>query len=178
MQAPFQLMTQEAFVTASVGIALFPRDDGDTGSLLAKADAAMFEKKRNGRNGFHYYRPGLNMYSFERFSLETDLRSAIDNGEFLLHYQPQVCLSSGRTIGAEALIRWQHPKRGLVSPAQFIGIAEESGLIVRLGEWVLREACRQLRTWLDAGLPPLRMSVNVSAIQFREEHFCRMVRTI
>lgn len=178
MQAPFQLTGQELFVTASVGIALFPNDDEDVGGLLAKADAAMFEKKRNGRNGFHHYKPGMHLNALDRLSLETDLRGAIDNREFELHYQPQVSLASGRPIGAEALVRWRHPKRGMISPGQFIEIAEESGLIVRLGEWVLREACRQLREWLDAGLPPLRMSVNVSAIQFREEHFCRTVKSI
>lgn len=178
MQAPFRLMEQDLFVTASIGIALFPRDGGEVGSLLVKADAAMFEKKRNGRNGFHHYTPGLDINSFDRLSLETDLRNAVDNGEFLLHYQPQVSLASGRALGVEALVRWRHPKRGLISPAQFIEIAEESGLIVRLGEWVLREACRQLRAWQDAGLPPLRMSVNVSAIQFREENFCRTVKAI
>ena len=178
MQAPFELSGQTLFVTASIGIALYPRDDGDVGGLLAKADAAMFEKKRNGRNGFHHYVPGMNLNALDRLTLEADLRSAIDSGEFELHYQPQVCLSSGQPLGVEALVRWRHPKRGMISPAQFIELAEESGLIVRLGEWVLREACRQLRRWRDDGLPPLRMSVNVSSIQFREPHFCRTVRDI
>lgn len=178
MRAPVQLAGQEVFVTASIGIALYPRDDEDVGCLLAKADAAMFEKKRNGRNGYHHYVPGMHINALDRLSLESDLRGAIDNGEFELHYQPQICLSSGRPVGVEALVRWHHPKRGLVSPSQFIEIAEESGLIVPLGEWVLREACRQLRAWHDDGLAPLRISVNVSAIQFREEGFCGTVKRI
>jgi len=178
MQLPFTLMEHELFITASIGIAIYPRDDVDVGGLLAKADAAMFELKRNGRNGYRHYSPGLSMYSLDRLSLETDLRNAIEGNEFVLHYQPQVSLATGRTIGVEALIRWRHPKRGLVSPAQFIEIAEESGLIVRIGEWVLREACRQLREWRDAGLPPLRMAVNVSSLQFQQENFCHTVRTI
>jgi len=176
MQKPFTIMGHEVFITASVGFALYPSDDEEVGSLLAKADAAMYEVKRNGRNGYRRYETGQSMYSFDKFSLETDLRTALEDREFVLHYQPQVCLESGRVLGVEALIRWQHPRRGLLSPGHFIEIAEESGLIVHIGEWVLREACRQLREWLDAGLPPLRMSVNVSSLQFQQEKFCRTVK--
>ncbi len=178
MRAPFLLAGQTLFVTASIGIALYPRDGDDAGELLAKADAAMFEKKRNGRNGFHHYMPGMRPNALDRLTLEADLRNAIDNGEFELHYQPQISLESGRPVGVEALVRWHHPVRGMISPAQFIEIAEESGLIVTLGEWVLREACRQLNAWREEGLAPLRLSVNVSAIQFRQENFCQTVEEI
>jgi diguanylate cyclase (GGDEF)-like protein len=175
MRQPFYLVEHELFITASIGMAMFPHDDQDIGNLLAKADAAMYESKRNGRDGYLRYVPGVSMYSLDKFSLETDLRTALEDGEFILHYQPQVCLKTGVAIGVEALIRWQHPRRGLLSPGHFIEIAEESGLIVPIGEWALREACLQIRAWEEADLPALCMSVNVSALQFRQERFCRTV---
>lgn len=178
MQQPFLLMGHELFITASIGIAIYPRDDTEIGSLLAKADAAMFEAKRNGRNGYRGYVQGLSMGSFDRMSIETDMRSAVENDEFVLHYQPQISLVTGQVIGVEALIRWQHPLRGMLAPGQFIEIAEESGLIVPLGKWVLQTACRQAKAWMDAGLPPLRMAVNVSALQFQQADFCATVKAI
>ncbi|HSB95749.1 MAG TPA: EAL domain-containing protein [Spongiibacteraceae bacterium] len=178
MQAPFTVLERELFITASIGLALYPQDDNNCENLLAKADAAMYDAKSNGRNIFRQYEPGLSMYSVERLSLETDLRHALDNGELVLHYQPQICLASGSVVGVEALVRWQHPKRGLLPPIHFIGIAEESGLIVAIGYWVLREACRQQVAWVRQGLQPLRMSVNISAVQFQQSDFSARVQQV
>lgn len=177
MRPPFSIMGHELFMTASIGIALCPDDDRDINSLLAKADTAMYEAKKNGRNGYQQYAPELKIYSPEHMLLETDLRNAIVNREFVLFYQPQIDLASGRTLGVEALIRWQHRQYGLLSPGRFIEIAENTGLIVPLGHWVLREACQQLKAWCDAGIPPLRMAINVSALQFRQANFANTVRT-
>jgi diguanylate cyclase (GGDEF)-like protein len=176
MQAPFMIMGHELFVTASIGIAICPDDGVDITQLLAKADAAMYDAKKSGRNGYRQYVPGLAMYSSERMIIEMDLRNAIDNDELRLFYQPQINLDSGQVIGVEALIRWRHPTRGFLSPAQFIEIAEQSGLIIPIGGWVLRAACRQIKEWLDAGLPPLRMAVNVSALQFHQKDFVSLVK--
>jgi diguanylate cyclase (GGDEF)-like protein len=178
LQHPFTIMGHELFVTASLGIAVYPKDDSDIGRLLTKADAAMYEAKRSGRNAYRTYTSGLSIYSLDHLSLETDLRSAVENDEFVLFYQPQVNLATGQVVGVEALVRWQHPQRGLLSPAQFIGLAEESGLIVPIGNWVLRKACQQVRAWSDAGLPPLRMAVNVSSLQFQQVNFCSTVKAI
>ena len=176
MQAPFMIMGHELFITASIGIAICPDDGADMAQLLARADAAMYDTKKNGRNGYRQYVPGLAMYSSEHMVIEMELRNAIDNDELRLFYQPQINLDSGQVIGVEALIRWRHPARGFLSPAQFIEIAEQSGLIIPIGGWVLREACRQIRKWIDAGLPPLRMAVNVSALQFHQEDFVSLVQ--
>jgi diguanylate cyclase len=178
MQAPFTVLDRELFITASIGLALYPQDDDNCENLLAKADAAMYDAKSNGRNTFRQYAPGLSMYSVERLSLETDLRHALDNGELVLHYQPQISLSSGGVVGVEALVRWQHPTRGLLPPIHFIPLAEESGLIVGIGYWVLREACRQQMEWVRAGLAPLRMSVNISAVQFQQIDFSARVQQV
>lgn len=177
MQAPFMIMGHELFVTASIGIAICPDDGVEVAHLLARADAAMYDTKKNGRNGYRQYAPGLEMYSSERMVIEMELRNAIDNDELRLFYQPQINLDSGQVIGVEALIRWRHPARGFLSPAQFIEIAEQSGLIIPIGGWVLRAACRQIREWLDAGLPPLRMAINVSALQFHQEDFVSLVKS-
>ncbi len=178
LRGPFNLMGQEVCISASVGIAIYPRDDAEVSGLLAKSDAAMFEKKRNGRNGFRRYTEGLHIGSIDRLALETDLRRAVEQGEFALHFQPQINLATGQVIGVEALVRWRHPVRGLLSPGQFIEIAEETGLIVPLGLWVLRQACLQARVWAEAGAPRLRVSINVSAMQFREPGFCRSVENV
>jgi diguanylate cyclase (GGDEF)-like protein len=178
MQLPFTIMERELFVTASIGIALYPDDDADAGNLLAKADAAMYTAKSNGRNTFRHYAPGQSIYSADRLSLETDLRHALTNNELVLFYQPQICLSSGGVVGVEALVRWQHPTRGLLAPLHFIAIAEESGLIVNIGYWILREACRQQMEWVEQGHAPLRMSVNISAVQFQQLDFSARVRGV
>lgn len=175
---PFSILEREIFITASLGIAIYPVDETDSSSLLAKADAAMYEAKQSGRNAFRSYTPGLAIGLMDHLSLESDLRHAIARNELVLHYQPQVSVASGRTIGVEALIRWQHPQRGLLSPAAFIRIAEESGLIIDIGNWVLREACRQQRAWALCHNPPLRMAINISAVQFRRRNFAENVRRI
>lgn len=178
LQRPFTILEHELFVTASIGIAIYPRDDVDVGNLFAKADAAMYEAKESGRNAFRKYVPGLSKNSLEHLSLEADLRHALERDELILHYQPQINVASGTVIGVEALIRWQHPTRGMVSPAAFIPIAEESGFIIDIGRWVLWEACRQQQEWLRSGMPPLRMAINISAVQFRRSNFVDIVRDV
>ena len=175
---PFRILEREIFITASLGIVIYPRDEGESDKLLAKADAAMYEAKQSGRNAFREYAPGLLLHSKDHLSLEADLRQAIARNELILHYQPQVNVATGNIIGVEALIRWQHPVRGLLAPSVFIGIAEDSGLIVDIGNWVLREACGQQRAWAMCHVPPLRMAINISAVQFRRNNFTEVVRQI
>ena len=178
MREPFQVMGKVLYVTVSVGTSIFPSDDAEIDGLFAKADTAMYEAKTKGRNGFQEYIPGLSIYSPDRMSLESDLRAALRNNEFVLHYQPQICLATNQVVGVEALIRWRHPKHGLLSPVHFIPTAEENGLIVEIGRWVLREACRQCRQWIDAHHATLRVSINISALEFRQADFVEQVRAI
>jgi len=178
MKLPLEIMGRNVYISASIGTAIYPNDDIDANGLLLKADAAMYEAKRSGRNTFRSYEKGMHLYSFDRLVLETDLRLAIERNEFELLYQPQVELDGGNVVGKEALIRWNHPQRGTLTPIHFIEIAEETGLIVSIGEWVLREACRQHQIWVDSGLPPMRISVNISAMQFYQSDFCEMIRLI
>ncbi len=178
MKQPLHIMGREVFITASIGTAMYPDDDNEPTGLLAKADAAMYEAKRSGRNTYRHYAPGMSLYSFDRMSLETDLRTALAHNEFELFYQPQVALSTGKIVGNEALIRWRHPERGLLSPIHFIEITEETGLIVPIGKWVLQEACRQHMLWIENGMEPMCISVNISAMQFYQTGFCQMVRSI
>ncbi|PPD47618.1 MAG: diguanylate cyclase [Methylotenera sp.] len=178
MKQPLQIMGREVFITLSIGAAICPVDDDQSAGLLVKADAAMYEAKRSGRNAYRHYVPGMDLYSYERMSLKTDLRMALERNEFELFYQPQVLLSTGKVAGNEALIRWRHPVRGLLAPIHFIEIIEESGLIVPIGKWVLEEACRQQMIWMQNGLAPMCMSVNISAMQFYQSNFCEMVKSI
>lgn len=178
MREPFQLLGKELYVTVSVGTSIFPSDDTEIEGLFVKADTAMYEAKTKGRNGFQEYIPGLSIYSADRMSLESDLRAALRNNEFVLHYQPQICLATDQVVGVEALIRWRHPKHGLLSPLHFIPTAEENGLIVEIGRWVLREACRQCRLWIDACHAALRIAVNISALEFRQADFVEQVQAI
>jgi diguanylate cyclase (GGDEF)-like protein len=178
MKMPLQIMGCEVFITVSIGTVMSPCDDVELTGLLAKADAAMYEAKRSGRNTYRHYVPGMNIYSVDRMTLETDLRMALVRNEFELFYQPQVELSTGKIVGNEALIRWQHPERGLLSPIHFIEITEETGLIIPIGKWVLQEACRQHMTWIENGVEPMSISVNISAMQFYQTGFCEMVRSI
>ncbi len=171
---PFDLDGRALEVTASVGVATYPDDGQDATTLLRNADAAMYRAKALGKNNFQLCTPELTSIAVERLELQNGLRLALDRNEFLLHYQPLVSLASGRIVGLEALVRWQHPEKGLVMPAAFIPVAEETGLILPLGEWVLRAACGQLKTWLETRIS-LRISVNVSARQFRERSFVHMV---
>ena len=145
---------------------------------MKNADFAMYHAKDSGRNNYQFFKPEMNVRAVERQSLENGLRHAMERQEFVLHYQPKMNLETGAIIGVEALIRWHHPQRGLVPPAQFIPIAEECGFIVPIGRWVLREACRQARAWQDAGLPPMRIAINVSAVELRAKDFVAGVRAI
>lgn len=167
-QPPIQVETFELSVTPSIGIAIYPDDGHDPETLLKHADAAMYHAKAKGRNNFQFFTAQLNALISERLTLENDLRRALQRQELELHYQPKVDLGSGRIIGAEALVRWRHPQRGLVSPLEFIPLAEETGLIVPLGEWVLDHACQQLRQWLDAGHQDLHLAINVSMVQLQQ----------
>lgn len=164
---PFNLQGNEVLVSASIGVAVFPEDGKDAETMLRNADVAMFKAKQGGGNDFLYYASEMNMRSMERLMLENGMRRALEQEEFTLYYQPQVELRSGRIQGAEALIRWNHPQRGLVSPGIFIPLAEETGIIIAIGSWVIDRAARQIREWLDAGVPVPRISVNLSARQFR-----------
>jgi EAL domain-containing protein (putative c-di-GMP-specific phosphodiesterase class I) len=166
---------RELFVTPSIGITLCPFDDRTADELLRNADSAMFHAKEQGGNSFRFYTAELNARAERRLTLETSLRHALDRGEFQLQYQPQVDLVSGAILGAEVLIRWQHPDWGMVSPAEFIPLAEETGLILPMGEWVLAEACAQARAWHNAGHAPLRIAVNLSGRQLSQKNLPQTV---
>jgi len=175
---PITIDGKELYVTCSAGISLYPQDGRDVDTLLKNADAAMYRAKEHGRSNFQFYTSEMNERVNDRLALEHALRRALERKEFMLHYQQKVDLRAGSIIGAEALVRWSHPEWGLVRPARFIPIAEETGLIVQLGEWVIHEAARQTRAWLDEGLNPGIVSVNLSARQFRAEGLVRTVSRI
>ena len=158
-------------VTASISVSVYPDDGLDAETLIKNADTAMYQAKENGRQSYQFFKPVMNVRAVERQSIEENLRRALERQEFSLHYQPKINLRTGEITGAEALIRWTHPTRGPVSPAQFIPVAEDCGLILPIGRWVLREACAQAQTWVRAGLPLATMAVNVSAMEFRDENF-------
>ena len=162
---PVILGSKEFFVTCSIGVAVYPTE-GAADSLIEQADIAMYRAKKVGRNNFQFYTPAMNEEAMERVRIESALRNALERNEFMLHYQPQVNLESGQIVGMEALIRWQHPELGVVAPGRFISVAEETGLIVPIGAWVMRTACAQNKAWQDAGLGSLRVAVNLSARQF------------
>lgn len=166
----------DVHMASSIGVAFFPQDAADPLTLLRHADAAMYHAKRHGRNDLQFYAEGMGDVDRARLEVEHDLRTALANGELELHYQPKVDVGNGRVRGAEALLRWRHPSRGLLLPADFIHVAEECGLILPLGEWVLREACLQLRRWHDAGQAHLTMAVNLSAEQFCQDDLVRRVQ--
>ena len=170
LDTAFSVHGRELHVTASLGIAMFPLDGGDAETLVRNADTALNRAKEQGGNRYQLYAPAMNAIAFKRLVLENSLRRAIEREELRLHYQPLVSLHDGRFVGAEALVRWQHPELGLVSPAEFIPLAEETGLIVPLTHWVLHAACRQMKEWRDAGLELMTVSVNVSAQRFAEAH--------
>ncbi len=173
---PFRLDYTEVVMSASIGISTFPNDGSDAATLLKNADTAMYRAKEKGRNNFQFYTIEMNTRALERLNLESAMRRALKHDEFLLHYQPQVSVSTGRITGCEALVRWQHPDEGLIAPGVFIPVAEDSGLIVALGEWVMNTACRQHVQWRQEGLQPLRVSVNLSGRQFMRHDLVQMVR--
>jgi diguanylate cyclase (GGDEF)-like protein len=168
---PYSIEQHDLHITASIGVSIYPDDGPDAETLIKNADTAMYQAKENGRQGYQFFRPAMNILAVERQSIEEHLRRALERQEFALHYQPIISLRTGAIVGVEALIRWTHPTRGSVPPAQFIPVAEDCGLILPIGAWVLREACMQARAWTDAGLPKMTMAVNVSAMQFGQESF-------
>ena len=175
---PIEISGHEISSTVSIGVSIFPEDGLDTDELLKHADIAMYKAKEAGKNNCQFYTKGMNATAVNYLLLENDLRRALDLQQFTLYYQPQIDLKTGNLMGVEALVRWQHPERGLVSPAHFIPLAEETGLIVPIGEWVLREACRQQKLWLDAGRKVGRIAVNLSPRQFRQKNFPGKVEAI
>jgi diguanylate cyclase (GGDEF)-like protein/PAS domain S-box-containing protein len=178
LAAPHDATRHGLHVTASIGISIYPDDAEDAKALVKCADTAMYYAKEAGRNSYRFFRPEMNARAVERQWIETALRGALERGEFELHYQPKIDLDTGTMTGAEALIRWRHPERGLIYPAQFVPVIEDCGLIVPIGQWVLREACRQARAWNEAGLPPVTMGVNISALEFRDLGFLENVCTV
>lgn len=173
--APFHIMGRDLFMTASLGLTLYPFDDKDVQGLLRNADVAMYRAKSRGRNNYQFYAAEMTANAIEALALESDLNRALENNELVLHYQPIIALENGRVLGAEALLRWAHPQHGMIQPLDFIPTAEETGLIVPIGEWVLRTACEQTRRWHDAGLSGLHVSVNVSGRQFRHPQIGAMI---
>ena len=178
LNVPCSIEGHDLHIDGSIGISIYPADGEDAETLIKNADTAMYHAKENGRNNFQFFTTEMNLKSVQRQSTESNLRRAIERDEFLLHYQPKINLVTGEITGVEALIRWQQPDRGLVPPAQFVAIAEDCGLILPIGRWVLREACRQAREWQAAGLPFKRISVNVSAAEFRGKGFVEGVATV
>jgi len=175
---PFALRDNEVYVTCSIGISVYPKDGRDASTLIKCGDTAMYHAKERGKNNFKFFSADMNDRALKRLALETGLRQALERGEFLLYYQPQVDLASGAIVGAEALLRWRRPGVGLVGPQEFIPIAEETGLIVPIGEWVLWAACSQANLWQSKGQEPVRISINVSPRQFREGEFVRSIANV
>ncbi|MBE0596020.1 MAG: EAL domain-containing protein [Desulfuromonadales bacterium] len=178
LHKPFVMGETEMFSSASIGIALYPDDGQDKEDLLKNADLAMYQAKERGRNTYQFFAREMNQQAIDRMAVESHLRRALERREFILYYQPQIEVQTGRITGLEALIRWQQPELGLVPPAQFIPLAEETGLIIPIGEWVLEEACSQNRRWQEAGLPSVTVAVNISGRQFKEGTLVQSVRQV
>jgi len=178
LSRPMMIDDNEVYISTSIGISLFPNDAGDIETLVKQADTAMYYAKEKGKNNYQFFTRGLNIKANERLSTENSLRKALTRGEFVVYYQPQIDFVSGCIVGVEALVRWNSTEHGIISPASFIPIAEETGLIVPIGEWVLRTACAQNMAWQKQGYPELRMAVNISARQFQEANFIDVVKEI
>ena len=178
LKEPFIIENNELYVSASIGVAIYPRDGTNMDSLIKHADIAMYHVKDTGKNNYRFYSTDMTTPYFQNLSLETGIRKAMDNDEFHLMYQPQINIKSGEIVGVEALLRWTHPEHGPITPAEFIPFAEETGMIVEIGHWVIRNACAELKRWRDAGLPEIRMSINMSARQLAEKTIVKHVATI
>ncbi|MBS0545850.1 MAG: EAL domain-containing protein [Proteobacteria bacterium] len=178
LSSPVHVDDHDLHLSVSIGIALFPEDGTEADTLLKHADTAMYSAKEGGRNNYKFFVPEMNARATERLRLENDLRRALERNELVLHYQPQIATATGAPYGCEALVRWLHPERGLIPPDQFIPLAESTGLIVPMGEWVLRQACRQQVAWQRAGLPRLLVAVNISALQFHKPDFVDRVSAV
>ncbi|MDQ0242729.1 diguanylate cyclase (GGDEF)-like protein/PAS domain S-box-containing protein [Bacillus fengqiuensis] len=175
---PLKLDGEEFFVTTSIGISMYPDDGGDQETLIKHADTAMYLAKERGKNNFQFYTSSLDGLASRKMELENGLRKALEQNQFILYYQPQVELATGKMAGVEALIRWQHPERGMVAPNEFIPLAEETGLIVPIGKWVLRKACEQNKAWQNEGLEPIPVAVNISVRQIQDDGFVDDVKQI
>lgn len=178
LSTPHRVEQHNLNITASIGIVIYPEDGTDADTLLKHADLAMYHAKDRGRNNYQFFEPGMNARALKRQSLGNGLRYAIDRGQLVLHYQPIISLQTGAMTGVEALVRWAHPHRGLLAPSQFIAIAEETGFVVPIGRWVLREACNQIQAWANAGLPTLRIAINTSAVEVHDKDYVVGIRTI
>ncbi|NRD80156.1 EAL domain-containing protein [Bacillus sp. BRMEA1] len=176
--SPFSIQERQMFISTSIGISLFPKDGETVEALIQKSDVAMYSAKENGKNNFRFYSSYLNINNKRKMEIVLGIRKALEHNEFTLYYQPLVDLDTKKIIGLEALIRWNHPKYGFISPAEFIPVAEESGLIELIGNWVLKTACEQFKRWLDSGFALKRIAVNVSAIQFRDKNFVNTVNQV
>ena len=177
MGEPVRVHEHKLYVTPSLGVAVYPEHGNTAQTLITHADAAMYMAKKEGRNAFRVFAPDMNTFFPERLMLENELRIALEERQFVLHYQPKVDVSTGALVGMEALLRWLHPRKGIVPPDQFIPLAEETGLIVPIGRWVLKDACRQNKEWQDAGMPPVRIAVNLSGVQFKQKDLVETVTT-
>jgi diguanylate cyclase (GGDEF)-like protein len=175
LKRSFSLDGQELFITTSMGISLYPDDGADAPTLLKNAGAALYRAKEHGRDNYQFYTADMNAKALKRLTLENSLRRALERKEFEVYYQPQVDINSKQVVGMEALVRWRHPVLGLISPAEFIPLAEDTGLIMPIGEWVLRTACTQSKSWQDEGLAPLHVAVNLSARQFQQQNLSELV---
>jgi diguanylate cyclase (GGDEF)-like protein/PAS domain S-box-containing protein len=175
---PFVIHNHKIFISTSIGISLYPDDGDDVESMLKNADTAMYHAKNLGRNNYQFYKQSMNVAILERLDLESKLRQALEQREFKLYYQPLVETDSNTIVGMEALIRWMHPEQGMLLPATFLQLAEETGLIIRIGEWMLYNACARNMAWQKAGLRPVRVTVNISGIHFRQRNFIETVQTI
>ena len=162
LSEPVMVQSTELYVSGSVGVAMYPADGTDIDTLLMNADTAMYRAKEAGRGGFQFYDRSMNARARDRLMMETMLRRALERDEFVLHYQPRIDLATGEIVGAEALIRWQHPERGLVGPPEFMSISEQTGLVIPIGEWAIDTACRQSAAWRAAGLRPVKVAVNLA----------------
>ena len=178
MTPDFMVQGHLLSVSCSLGISIFPDNGRGPETLLKNADAAMYCAKEQGRNNFQFFTQEMNVQAVERMTLENSLRVALERKELFLVYQPQMDIATGQITGAEALLRWRHPVLGLVPPNKFIPIAENSGLIIPIGEWVLKTACAQARQWQDEGLPAMPVAVNVSAVQFRQNRFLQVIKNV
>ena len=178
MNAPYPIEGRDLHVTVSMGISIYPDDGPDADTIIRNADIAMYHAKESGRNSYQFFRTQMNVRAIEQQSLERDLRRALERDELELRFQPKIDLISGAACGVEALVRWRHPLHGIVMPGKFIPVAEESGLIVPVGRWVLQEACRQASEWIAAGCEPLTLAVNISAVELRSNEFVNGVRAV
>ena len=180
LSVPFRLDGHEVFVSGSIGIAVYPFDGEDMDSLLRNADTAMYHAKNQGKNNFQFYKQSMNATAFERLTMENDLRKAVERNELILYYQPKMDIRTGKIIAVEALLRWNHPDKGLLAPAEFISLAEETGLIIPIGEWVLKTACNQNKVWQrpGSGFTRIAVSVNLSGQQFKQEGVVKVIEKV